>query len=80
VASQSTCEGGLGPPDIDSYPHSNCLLKIIDLQSCQKWKEKTVVRKIVHKKGWSSLRSYLSEECISRDPYWEAETRSYFKH
>lgn len=36
VASQSAGGGGLGPPEIDLFLRPNCLLNIIDHQSCQK--------------------------------------------
>lgn len=36
VASQSAWEGGLGPPEIDLFLRPNCLLNIIDHQSCHR--------------------------------------------
>lgn len=36
VASQSAWEGGLGPPEIDLFLCPNCLLNIIDHQSCHR--------------------------------------------
>lgn len=36
VASQSTGGGGLGPPEIDLFLRPNCLLNIIDHQSCHR--------------------------------------------
>lgn len=73
VASQSAWEGGLGPPEIDLFLRPNCLLNIIDHQSCHREEGRkkkgaatcTAGKKKKKKRGELSLKSYLSKECLS---------------
>lgn len=86
VASQSAWEGGLGPPEIDLFLQPNCLLNIIDHQSCQRKEGRREGRRkkwsywTCCKKGKLSVWSYLSENRLSWRQSWEAENRSYFNH
>lgn len=64
VASQSAWEGGLGPPEIDLFLHPNCLLNIIDHQSCHREEGKKELLQVPQKRE-PSLKSYLSKESLS---------------
>lgn len=69
VASQSAREGGLGSPDLDLFQHPNCLLNIIDHQSCDSkegWGDGVGwgSHYMYHTKGSIFWKSYLSKECV----------------
>lgn len=50
MASQSARAGGLAPPEIDLFLRPNCLLNIIDHQSCQ-GRGGRREKELYHKKG-----------------------------
>lgn len=60
VASQSAWEGGLGPPEIDLFLRPNCLLNIIDHQSCHREEGKKELLHVPQKRGAFFEKLFIS--------------------